>query len=175
MKQEHRRDIRTADKQDPFPAPGSGDRDQKKDQNGQTAGIGTVNHGCEDYQRKAELQRFRRAGGIPCECPWLSGAVTGGEPLFLPKDLRFKAVFNLSIAEQTGVSDKDCGNSWIGNSILPAHFQQFLSVAGIVIDLKPGKVKFRIPDLKICDEGFYLFAVAATVTIKIECIDSQIL
>ena len=175
MKQEHRRDIRTADKQDTLPAPGSRYRDQQEDQHGQTAGIGTVNYGCEDDQRQAELQRSLRAGGILISCSRLGGAVTGREPLFLDKDLRFKTVCNLSIAEQGAVSDEDYGNSWSGNSVLPAHFQQFFPVVRIVIDLKPGKVEFRIPGLKIGDKGFYLFTMTATVTVKIECTDSRIL
>jgi hypothetical protein len=175
MTQEHRCDIRTADKQDALPAPGSSYRDQEEDQYGQTAGIGTVNYGCEDDQRQAELQRFLRAGEIRIWCPLLGGAVTGREPLFLNEDLRFKPVCNLSIANQAAVPDEDYGNSWIGNSVLPAHFQQFFPVVGIVIDFKPGKVEFRITGLKIGEERFYLFTMTATVTVKIECADSRIL
>jgi hypothetical protein len=95
--------------------------------------------------------------------------------LFLDKDLIFKQVCNLSVTDQATVSDKDYRNSWIGNSVLPAHFQQFFPVVGIVINLKPGKVEFRITGLKVCDERFYLFAMTATVTVKIKCTDSRIL
>jgi hypothetical protein len=174
MKQEHRRDICTTNKQDALPAPGSSYRDQEEDQYGQTAGIGTVNYGCEDDQRQAELQWFLRTGGIIIWCPWLGGAVTGRETLFLDKDLRFKPVCNLSIADQAAVPDKDYGNSRIGNPVLPAHFQQFFPVVGIVINLKPDKVEFRITGLKISEERFYLFTMTATVTVKIKCTDSRI-
>ncbi len=117
------------------------------------------------------------SGRLSCKdtCGQVGSLFTGREPLFLDKDLRFKPVCNLSIADQATVPDEDYGNSWIGNSVLPAHFQQFFPVVGIVIDLKPGKVEFRITGLKIGDERFYLFTMTATVTVKIECADSRIL
>jgi hypothetical protein len=174
MKQEHRCDICTANKQNALPAPGSSYRYQEENQYGQTAGIGTVNYGCKDDQRQAELQRFLRAGGILIWCPRLGSAVTGCETLLLDKDLIFKPVCNLSITDQAAVPDEDYRNSRIGNSVLPAHFQQCFPVFGIVINLKPGKVEFRIPCLKIGEERFYLFTMTATVTVKIECTDSRI-
>jgi hypothetical protein len=59
--------------------------------------------------------------------------------------------------------------------MLPAHFQQFFPVVGIVINLKLGKVEFRVPGLKIVNKGFYLFTMTAAVTVKIDSIDSRIL
>jgi len=47
-------------------------------------------------------------------------------------------------------------------------------VVGIVIDLKPDKVEFRITGLKIIEERFYLFTMTATVTVKIKCADNRI-
>jgi hypothetical protein len=77
--------------------------------------------------------------------PGLGCAATFREPLFFDEDLMFKPIFNLSISDISTVPDEDYGNSRVGNTVLPAYFQQFLPVVGIVIDFEPCKVEVRIP------------------------------
>ena len=85
---------------------------------------------------------------------------------FLGKDYQFKTVFYISITDHGRCADKHGRYPGIADPELPAHSCKGLLVCSIVVDLKLTDTRFRVLHPYIINEGFYLLAMAAPVTIE---------
>jgi len=93
---------------------------------------------------------------------------------FLGKDGQFKTVFYISITDHGRCADKHGRYPGSADTVLPAHSCKGLLVCSIVVNLKHPDIQFRVLHPYISNEGFYLLAMAAPVTIEKKCADRRI-
>jgi len=81
---------------------------------------------------------------------------------------------DLVFPDERRITDEHDRDTGISRGILVVHLNEPLLVAGIMVDFQGFEVELRIPLLKICNNGFQMFAVLAPVAIKIDSADGDV-